>query len=87
MKLDEDFMKIVKQPIYAVWDYIGSDVMQCCDECGEPCDNESAVESCIDANRLTTQNFKEADDAVLAAIKEHGYPKVLKFLTKNISLN
>lgn len=49
--------------------------------------NAEAMELCLDANRLAnTGNDKKADDLLHDLIKKHGYPAVLKFLCKKISL-
>lgn len=87
MKLDNIFLEAVRAPIVTVWGTIGYDIIECCESMGEGCDNEQAIESCIDANYLTMYTSKEADVLVSEMCKEHGYDKVLKFLAKNIRLN
>lgn len=86
MPLDKAFLTLVATAIYAVWNEIGSDVYACAAECGEEVSNEEALESCIDASRLTYAGYKDVDDAIGAAIKEHTYKKVMSFLRKNIQL-
>jgi hypothetical protein len=79
MKLDKTVVETLKKPINATWNYIGSDVYEMCDG-----DNECALEMCIDADRLTTcGNDASATTLVRDLIKEHGYAKVLKFLSRN----
>ena len=78
MKLDAAVTARLKTPILATWNYIGHDVYEMCEG-----DNECAIEMCIDADRLTTcGKDEEATLFVRSLIKEHGYPRVLKFLSK-----
>lgn len=84
MKLDAAFIKRLQTPMWATWNAIGYDIMQCTEDCGEILDNEMAVEACIDADRLWLNgNDREADDLVRAACVEHGYDKTLKFLCQH----
>lgn len=79
MKLDQNVISQLSAPINKVWNYIGYDAVEACGN-----DNACAIEMCIDANRLSTcVNEKAAEDLVMSLIKEHGYTKVLKFLSKN----
>jgi hypothetical protein len=81
MKLDQEFINRVKEPIYDVWQTIGPDA----DEFTE--DNLEAIEACIDAGRLITEaEDKEAHDIIGELVAEHGYIKVLRFLGKHIHL-
>ena len=81
MKLDKAVVERLATPIRATWNYIGHDVYEMCDG-----DNECAIEMCIDADRLTTcGNDATAQQFVRDLIAEHGYPKVLKFLSKQFS--
>jgi hypothetical protein len=74
--------RILNSTINNVWGSIAdSDVQR---EIGN--DNEAAIEACIDADRLTTFGFPQADALVNAAVKAHGYTKVLKRLSKMIRL-
>jgi hypothetical protein len=76
MQLDKAVVDQLRHPMWLVWNYIGSDCMVD--------DNECAIEMCIDADRLTTcAEAPEADKLIGELIKEHGYNKVLKFLSKN----
>lgn len=92
MKLDQQFIELVRGPILDTWQYIGSDCEQCAAEMGERLDNEAAIEGCIDANRLTScamgdkAKAQAAEAAITEAIKAHKYTKVLKFLSKHIRL-
>ena len=79
MKLDQAVLDQLRNPIHKVWNYIGSDVYDLCEG-----DNECAIEMCIDANRLSMcVNEDVAEALVMSLVKEHGYTKVLKFLSKN----
>jgi len=81
MKLDKDFLAIVKPAIEDTWNYIGSDAIEFCKS------NEDMLEFCIDANRLEfCGNSKEADKLVHDAVMEHGYNEVLNFLDDNVAL-
>ena len=87
--LNDAFLSDVKRAIWLTWQAIGHDVEQCAEECGERVKNDGAVESCIDADRLLDYggiNGLIADTAITAAIRDHGYPKVLRFLSRNIRL-
>ena len=78
MKLDNAVVDQLRHPIWLVWNYIGSDCIDSVD------DNECAIEMCIDADRLTTcADAPEADKLVGELVREHGYNKVLKFLSNN----
>jgi len=78
MKLDQAVVTRLRQPMGKTWNYIGSDAMEFCTS------NAEAIEMCIDAGRLETcGNDKEASQLISELCKEHTYPKVLKFLSKN----
>lgn len=49
---DERQERILLSEIGYLWQQIGSDAIQACEEFGEPIDNESAVEMLLDAQRL-----------------------------------
>ena len=77
--LDAAVIAQLQSPMWKVWNYIGHDVEEACEG-----DNECAIELCIDANRLSMcVNEPEADALVHTLIEQHGYSKVLKFLSKN----
>jgi hypothetical protein len=87
MKLDKELIARLNTPMWNTWNAIGHDVYACAEECGESLDNEEAVESCIDANRLWLNgDDKAADDLIHELCREHGYHVVLKFLTKHYQL-
>lgn len=72
--------------IHSVWQEIGYECQQLCVELGEPINNETALEQCIDANYLTTHGHEEADDEVGALLKKHSYEAVMKALNSKIKL-
>lgn len=81
---------LVRGPILTVWNAIGADFS----ELGR-FSNATAVEACIDADRLTFfPGYGEKGKAAAVAaqteidraIKENGYPKVLNALSRNIRL-
>jgi len=79
MKLDQDFLAVVRGPIRRVWNGINADIGDC--------SNKEAIELCLDADRIVQMtNSQVAEDAIVSAIKEHGLNKVYNFLSKNIPL-
>lgn len=75
--------------IHSVWNIIGSDCLQCDEECGERSTNAGCIEACIDADRMTTNcgaQGKEADAFLDELLKKYGYTAVNKFLSKEIRL-
>lgn len=79
MELNNDFLKQVGPAIINGWNYIAADMP-------EDTDNHEAIETTIDANRLAMIGYKDADQLIMQAVKEHGYSKVMKFLVKNLPL-
>ena len=87
MKLDATVLEQLKKPILSVWQQVGPQVQLDCEEIGERLDNLSAIECCIDADRLQYEaNDANAQKLVDKLCELHGYDKVLKFLGKNIRL-
>ncbi len=78
MDLNKDFVKQVSPAIYAVWGGVAPDAN--CE------DNEEALELVLDADRMTYGGYPEQDALVEAAIKEHGWTTVSRFLAKHIHL-
>ena len=76
----------VVNAIQSVWQIIGSDCISCAQENGEEMTNAAAIETCIDADRLTTNGFKSADDEICVLIQKNGYPTVMKALLRIIKL-
>lgn len=76
----------ISSGIYAVWGNIGSDLQHCCEEAGERLNNEGAIESIIDADRMSFGGHQEAQAELTALIKVHGYDAVFKHLNKNYRL-
>lgn len=68
-----DTVRELENIAYAVWQQIGSDMISACRECGEECTNESAIETCFDADRPLTL-LGEAEEAVCdAAFEKYGF--------------
>jgi len=85
--LDDAFAARLKKPILRVWEQIGYDVLRDCNNAGERLDNESAIECCIDAERLALDaRDNVANSALDAMLERYGYPRVLNFLCKKIRL-
>jgi hypothetical protein len=81
IKLDENVIKRLKEPIYHVWSQIAPDAE------GLVEDNLQAMEICLDADRLIlVADDKESYDYFHRVMDDHGYGKTLKFLAKHIHL-
>jgi len=90
-QFDRDFDKIMSQkPLFSerllrdvnkVWNAIAESASGFCE------DNESAVEMCIDANRLSTFASAESEQELTNLVTKFGYKSVLTHLTKQVSLN
>jgi len=78
----------LKTSIFLTFGVIGGDLQDCSDAAGDDAlDNEQAIECCLDADHMKNYAKDPESDALVARlIKEHGYNKVLKFLTKHIHL-
>ena len=93
--LTPDHLTLVSREVHRTWQVIGYDVLSACAEAGERCTNEAAVEACIDADRLWANaqtkadeaRGREAQEALRAAFKVHGYDIVLRALARDIHLN
>lgn len=99
-KLSQPFLDVVSGPILSVWAEVAYDASQL--EGGGRISYQSAVEVCIDADRLwwptSVPNPKDehackrferrvlADATVVKAIAVHGYPKVLRYLGNKLKL-
>lgn len=75
------FTKRTESAIVEVAEYCAADM-----EYEDAHNSEIMAEVALDASRLTTQGYKEADEEVSALIKEHGYDAVLKAAAKLIQL-
>lgn len=76
--------------IHQVWQSIGDELVMCCEEAGEPLTNEGAIESVIDADRMSSflgAKGKAADAEIAGLIKQHTYAVVMRELNKQIRLN
>jgi ribosomal protein S27AE len=76
--LNQGFIEAVYGPMLAVWQAIAEE--------GIEADNAEAIEMVLDADRLTTFGYPEADKLVDAAIKAHDYLKVAAFLEQHVQL-
>lgn len=79
-------LQTLESGIYAVWQSIGFDAMDCVTQQGETISNKEAVEFCIDADRLQTFDQPEAYAIYKSMVAEHGYVKTLKTLSKLVRL-
>ena len=80
------FTPSVINAVRAVWNEIGSDSIACAQECGEDMTNEAALEGVLDADRMTTFGYPDADKEVSALIKAHSYQKVMRALKTQVKL-
>lgn len=83
--LDElaELRRIVTQ----VWQQIGHDVLQCAQECGgEELDNESAIESCLDADRPQQMCGESAHQFCKLAYQKYGFDAVCLAVSKTLNL-
>ena len=81
------FSKQFVQAVHNTWQAIGSDILQCSEECGDEVDNESAVEACIDADRIVVYGGlagQEAQDEFRARVREIGYGPALQGAVKSL---
>ncbi len=82
MVLDRVTLSLLKPAIDETWNAIAFDVVPICGD-----DNESAMEMCIDADRLEINGHDpEANKLVHDLCREHGYMELLQFLSKHIQL-
>ena len=88
MKLDQTVVDRLRTPLMRTWGELAYELNELAQQDGAgPLSNAEAIECCIDANHLYYNGQdKEADELVTALCKEHGYPKVHKFLCKNFRL-
>jgi hypothetical protein len=92
-KVNLDF-DLLRGPILVTWNAIAGDLAATCAESGQRLTNESAVECCIDADRLTffargadeRAAAEAAEQELSRAIGAHGYPRVLRALARRFSL-
>ena len=81
------FSKEFARAINNTWQAIGSDILQCAEECGDDVDNEQAVESCIDADHIVTyggENGKAAQAEFRARSAVVGYHAALREAMKSL---
>lgn len=87
IELDDRIVDRLRSPIMLVWQLFGHIVVDECKQMGEPFDNETAIECCVDADRLRESGKdRGAADLFDLIVTEHGYPSVLKFLSQQIKL-
>lgn len=86
MKLDTSVVARIEPAVFRTWNQIAADFFQMAAD-GGSASNIDAVELCIDADRLLTDG-KDADanECIKQLCVEHGYTKVLKFLSRKIQL-
>lgn len=84
--LDQAFIDKIYHPILRTWDSIAPDLDAFSEE---PIDNETAIECCIDADRLTMFGGKDGGHAqciIGEAFSDHGTTTVYKFIESKINL-
>lgn len=85
-KLDQAFADRMHNAIYNVWQQIGSDTISAAAECEESVSNAAALETCIDADRMSTFGHPQEDADLGKAIELYGYKAVMALLKKRIKL-
>lgn len=86
MTLNEGLDQLVN-PVLVVWNAIGYDVEESLQAMGEELDNESAIEMCLDANRLLLNgNDAEAEALLDRLCREHGFSEVVRGLCRRVTL-
>ena len=73
--------------VHEVWQIIGSDVMACDAEMGETTTTAGCLESCLDADRMTSNcgpNGKAADAFCGELFKKYGYTAVSKLIGTDV---
>lgn len=77
----------LRNAILQVWGGVGDEVVSLCEEAGEECTNEIAIETCIDADRiLGVARNEEAHMELKQLLGSYGYDKVLTGISKQITL-
>lgn len=86
MTLNEGLDQLV-EPLLVVWNAIGYDVEESLQAMGEELDNESAIEMCLDANRLLLNgNDAKAEELLNQLCREYDFGQVVKGLAKRVTL-
>jgi hypothetical protein len=86
VQLNKAFIDAISTGVQSTWAELAGDAYALAEECNEKMTNKGALELVLDADRMTTFGYKEADDLIGQAIKEHGYDKVMKHIAKNFKL-
>lgn len=85
IRLDADFLELVRQPINRVWAAIAPDVDN--SESEDVITNTVAIECCLDADRIKSiAQDTIAATAITLAIQQHTRKKLMKFLMLHIHL-
>ena len=89
--LSSQFLEDAALCINEVWQYVGGDCVQACEQEGERLTNSAAVECCIDADRPTSICRDQVRSArfmgeLRRLIDVHGYPAVLRALCNRFPL-
>ena len=74
------FSEQLVKDVQTVWQAIAADAAEFCE------DNESAIEMCIDANRLAIFANEMSDVEIKRLSKEFGYQTVLRQLSKSLTI-
>lgn len=86
MDLKEGAQKLVG-PVAITWNSIGYDIQESFQSMDEILDNESAIESCLDADRLLLNaNDPVAHQLCTALCMEHGFDQVVRAIAREVTL-
>src|SRR5262245_9452612 len=89
--LSDQFMTDAALVLHEVWQYVGYDVQQCCEQEGEPLTNDAAIECCIDAGRpMEIVRDKERaarfTQELQRLIQIYGYKSIARHFTRRFPL-
>ena len=86
MNINEAVKPLI-DPVLVVWNAIGYDVEEGIEACGEELDNLTAIESCLDADRLLLTGKDPTAHALCRKLcMEHGFSKVVDAVAKQVTL-
>mgnify|MGYP006268095103 CR=1 FL=1 len=80
---------VVSAAIRQTWQAIGHEMLVACQEAGERCDNETAIECCIDCDRLPDYGGKDGNLAqryLRSWFKKYDYNEILSYCSRRIRL-
>jgi hypothetical protein len=89
IKMSAEDLTTVTRGIHAVWQRVGYDVLQGCEDVGERLCNAGALECCIDAGRLADDGGavgKKAEAILKPLFDTVGWNRVINYLNNHVKL-